>query len=159
MEWQFRINWPAVVEEAKERRQKLKLTQQRLAELAGVSTPTVSHFENGKKDIQLSTITAILRVLGMLDERTLTFPESEPRLGEGRSAVLFDGKDGDRSITCWISKEALTDHFDPDARGPDLLRTFQSNHDRIEAEARRKYLSGDLHRDGSVRIETMDLYR
>jgi DNA-binding XRE family transcriptional regulator len=47
MERQFRINWPAIVEEAKQRRKSQKLTQQRLGELAGVSTPTISHFERG----------------------------------------------------------------------------------------------------------------
>ena len=55
-----------------------KLTQQRLAELAGVSTPTVSHFESGQKDLQLSTITSILGVLGMLDERTLILRDADP---------------------------------------------------------------------------------
>ena len=73
MERQFRINWFAIVEEAKQRRKSQKLTQQRLGELAGVSTPTISHFEGGERDIQLSTVTNILGVLGMLDERVLVF--------------------------------------------------------------------------------------
>jgi predicted transcriptional regulator len=74
MERQFRINWPAIVEEAKQRRKGQKLTQQRLGKLAGVSTPTISHFEGGERDIQLSTVTNILGVLGMLDERVLVLP-------------------------------------------------------------------------------------
>jgi DNA-binding XRE family transcriptional regulator len=66
-----RVNWPAIVEEARQRRKGQKLTQQRLAELAGVSTPTISRSENGAKDIQLSSVTSILGVLGMIDDRAL----------------------------------------------------------------------------------------
>lgn len=67
MERQFQLNWTALVEEAIKRRKALGLTQQRLAVLANISTPTVSRFENHKEDIQLSSILAILKVLGMLD--------------------------------------------------------------------------------------------
>lgn len=67
MDQQLSLNWVALVEEAKRRRKTLGFTQQRLAALASISTPTVSRFENHKEDIQLSSILAILKVLGMLD--------------------------------------------------------------------------------------------
>ena len=156
MEEQLRINWPAVVEAAKQKRKTLKLTQQRLAELAGVSAPTVSHFENGQKDIQLSTITRILGVLGMLDERVLIFPDPNARYDSGRMSVWFDGRDGEKTVRCAISEEALEDHF---GDTEDALRTFRSNREKIESEARRKYLAGDVKPDGSVLIVSMDLYR
>jgi transcriptional regulator with XRE-family HTH domain len=156
MEEQLRINWPAVVEAAKQKRKTLKLTQQRLAELAGVSAPTVSHFESGQKDIQLSTITRILSVLGMLDERMLIFPNPKPRYDSGRMSVLFDGRDGEKTVQCAISEEALKDHFSDD---DDARRTFLNNQESIEAEARRKYLAGYIKPDGSVLIVSMDLYR
>jgi len=156
MEKRFRINWPAIVEEAKQRRKAQKLTQGRLAELAGVSTPTISHFESGKKDIQLSTINSIFRVLGMLDERTLNFPDPKPQYDSGRMSVVFEGRDDDKTVRCAISEEALADHFgDTD----DPRRTFLANRERIESEARRKYLAGDIKPDGSVLIVSMDLYR
>lgn len=124
--------------------------------MAGVSTPTVSHFENGQKDIQLSTITRILGVLGMLDERGLTFPDPKPHYDSARMSVWFDGRDGETIVHCAISVEALEDHFgDRD----DPVPTFRANRERIEAEARRKYLSGTVRPDGSVLIESMDLYR
>ena len=153
MERQFRINWPAIVEEAKQRRKSQKLTQQRLAELAGVSTPTISRFESGEKDIQLSSVTNILGVLGMLDERVLVFPDPEPR-SNGQS-VLFRGRDGDLIVRCAISREALADHFNGDNK--DLLKVFKANRERIEYEARRKYLAGRLESDLSVLIRTEDL--
>ena len=156
MEKQLRINWPAIVEEAKQRRKALKLTQQRLAELAGVSAPTISHFENGQKDIQLSTITRILGALGMLDERVLTFPNPKPHYDTDRMSVSFEGRDGEAIVRCAISEEALEDHF---GDGEEPVPTFQANHDRIEAEARRKYLAGLVRPDGSVLVESMDLYR
>src|SRR3990167_1365308 len=103
MERQFRINWPAIVEEAKQRRKAQKLTQSRLAEMAEVSTPTISRFENNAKDIQLSTIISILTVLGMNDQRHLIFPESDAYYDSMRRIVVFTGRDGDRIIRCAIS--------------------------------------------------------
>ena len=155
MERQFRINWPALVEEARQRRKGQRLTQARLATLAGVSTPTISRFENGEKDIQLSSVTRILAQLGMVDGRVLTFAETDARYDSGRSVVLFAGKDGDKAIHCAISREALEDHFDGDNRVP--VKVFRANHARIEHEARRKYLAGRLQSDGSVLIKTEDL--
>ena len=155
MEWQFRLNWAAIVEEAKQRRKNQRLTQRRLGELAGVSTPTVSRFENSEKDIQLSTVTRILGVLGMLDERFLNFPDKDAHYDTLREIALFDGNDGERTIHCAISREALEDHFDGDDKNP--LAVFRANRDRIEHEARRKYLAGQLKADGLILIETADL--
>ena len=155
MERQFRINWPAIVEEAKQRRKSQKLTQQRLGELAGVSTPTVSRFESGERDIQLSTVTSILGVLGMLDERVLVFSDTTARYDFDRDTVVFRGEDADKIVTCAISREALDDHFD--GHNKDKLKVFKANRERIEHEARRKYLEGNVEPDGSVLIRTNDL--
>lgn len=131
------------------------MTQRRLGELAGVSTPTVSRFENSEKDIQLSTVTRILRVLGMLDERVLSFPDEAPYYDTPRSRVVFSGNNSERTVRCAIIREALEDHFGGD--GKNLLAVFLSNRERIEHEARRKYLAGQLESDGSVLIRTNDL--
>jgi transcriptional regulator with XRE-family HTH domain len=155
MERQFRINWPAIVEEAKQRRKAERLTQVRLAELASVSTPTISRFESGDRDIQLSSVTSILGVLGMLDERTLVFPNPCARKDSMRDVVVFEGEDGDKVVPCAISREALDDHFDGDNK--DKLKVFTANRERIEHEARRKYLSGRTEPDRSVFISTSDL--
>ena len=162
MEWQFRINWPAIVEEAKQRRKTQKLTQQQLAILAGVSTPTVSRFENGEKDVQLSSIMNILGILGMVDKRVLLFSiTEEPEPEFSKKTMRFTGKDGNTTVICQISYEALADHFKPHSnkgqRAP--LDIFIANRERIEAEARRKYLANQLEADGSVFIRTTDLYR
>ena len=73
MEREFQINWPVLVEEAVRRRRGMRLTQKQLAALADVSTPTVSRFEQAEKDLQLSSMLAILDVLGMTDKRALVF--------------------------------------------------------------------------------------
>ncbi len=57
----------------------MNLTQKQVASLARVSTPTVSRFEQAEKDLQLSSVLAILDVLGMTDKRTLVFPDPEFR--------------------------------------------------------------------------------
>jgi len=155
MERKFQINWPALVEEAKQRRKSQKLTQKRLAVMAGVSTPTISRFENGEKDIQLSSVMSILSVLGMVDQRQLVFPDPRERYNFDRDLVFFNGKDGDTVVKCAISQEALEDHFGDHNEAP--LKIFKANRERIEHEARRKYLSGQLEADGSILIRTGDL--
>ena len=67
MERNFRINWSILVQEARRRRKAQGLSQQRLAAIAEVSTPTVSRFEGGEKNIQMSSVLAILNVLGMIE--------------------------------------------------------------------------------------------
>jgi transcriptional regulator with XRE-family HTH domain len=155
MEREFRLSWTLLVEEAIRRRHGLNLTQKQLAALAKVSAPTISRFEQNDKDIQLSTVLAILDVLGMTDKRTLTFPDQEPRvdIGEG---VAFWGQDGEKRVHCRISREALDDHFSV----RDRLRpgaAFKKYRSDIEALARKKYLLGQLEPDGSVLIRTNEL--
>ena len=91
----------------------------------------------------------------MLDERILTFPKSASQYDPIRMVVLFTGKDGERIVPCAISQEALKDHFDDDNK--ESAKMFRANRDRIEHEARRKYLAGRLEPDGSVLIKTEDL--
>lgn len=154
MERLFQINWPALVEEAKQRRKGLKLTQKRLATLAGVSTPTISRFESGKEDIQLSTVQSILTVLGMTDPRVLVFPEPTEYYDPNRMAIVFTGKDRDHLISCAISREALEDHFNADNKDP--LKVFAANRERIEHKIRKKYLAGQVEADGSVLVKSGD---
>ena len=92
----------------------------------------------------------------MLDERTLIFPDPRPRRDFDRMSVVFDGRDGDKTVRCAISEEALGDHF---GDNDDPLRTFRANSKSIEDEARRKYLSRGAASDGSVQIKTEDLDR
>ena len=155
MERQFCINWPAIVEEAKQRRKAQRLTQLQLAKIAGVSTPTISRFESGEKDIQLSSIMSILSVLGMNDQRNLIFSEKNARYETNLMAVVFIGQDGNKAIQCAISREALEDHFKGDKKN--LLGVFQTNRENIEHEARRKYLAGNFETNGSILLKTEDI--
>lgn len=157
MERQFRLNWPALVEEAKQRRKTQNLTQQRLAVLANVSTPTISRFEGGAKDIQLSSILNILSILGMNDQRELIFPEPNPRFDPAKMQVVFFGKDRDKKILCAISREALEDHYKSKVDSQDFLKIFLDNQSAIEHEARRKYIDGRLETDNTILIRSNDL--
>lgn len=62
------LDWPEIVKAAKRRRREMSLTQRRLAAVAGVSLPTLVHFEAGQ-DIRLSSALAILKVLEMVAMR------------------------------------------------------------------------------------------
>ena len=133
----------------------MKLTQKQLASLAKVSTPTISRFEQAEKDLQLSSVLAILDVLGMTDKRTLVFtdPEFRPDISD---AIVFWGQDGETKVRCRISREALDDHFsDGDEFKPEAA--FKKHKKDIEALARRKYLLGQHEPDGSVLIRTGDI--
>jgi transcriptional regulator with XRE-family HTH domain len=125
--------------------------------IAGVSTPTISRFENGEKDIQLSTIISILSVLGMNDQRNLIFPTANERYDTTRMILIFTGQDGKKAIRCAISAEALEDYFNRSGSTKNLLKAFQTNRETIEHEARRKYLAGNLEVDGSILVKTSDL--
>lgn len=155
MERKFRINWVDIVQEAKNRRLKQRFTQEKLAKIAGVSTPTLSRFENLNKDIQLSSALSILRVLGLVDERKLNFGSDAGVYIPDRMVVLFWAENDNQKIRCEISLEALCDHYNGD--GLNLLEVFKENRYSIEHEARRKYLANKLEKDGSILIRTEDL--
>lgn len=90
-----------------------------------------------------------------MDGRTLIFPGSDGRYDSGRMVFLFSGNDGEKTVPCAISYEALADHFDGDNEEP--VKVFRKHRERIEHEARRKYLAGRLESDGSVLIKSEDL--
>lgn len=65
MERKLRLDWQSLVEEAVRRRKEQKLSQKKLAVLAGVSGPTVNDFEQQRTTITLESALKILRCLGM----------------------------------------------------------------------------------------------
>ena len=91
----------------------------------------------------------------MIDDRHLIFLDPKEHYDHHRMSVFFTGKDGDKTVQCGISEEALEDHFKGDRKGP--LKIFVANQERIEHEARRKYLTNHLEKDGSILIRTTDL--
>jgi len=132
----------------------MKLTQRQLATLANVSTPTVSRFELAAKDVQLSSVLAILDVLGMTDKRTLSFDEGATR--DADDSMVFWGNDGETRVRFRISREALADHFsEGDRLRPDTA--FKKHRRDIEGLARRKYFLGQRELDGSVVIRTSEI--
>lgn len=59
------IDWQEIIKLAKQTRKEQKISQKRLSAIIGISTQTISRFEQGKQDIQLSTALKILRALGL----------------------------------------------------------------------------------------------
>jgi transcriptional regulator with XRE-family HTH domain len=132
----------------------MKLTQRQLAMLANVSTPTVSRFELAAKDVQLSSVLAILDVLGMTDKRTLSFDEGATR--DADDSVVFWGSDGETRLRFRISRKALDDHFSEGNRlRPDAA--FKKHRRDIEGFARRKYFLDRREPDGSILIRTGEI--
>ena len=114
----------------------MKLTQKQLASLAKVQHADGFSFrDTTMKDIQLSSVLAILDVLGMTDKRTLVFTDPEFRR-DSNDTIVFWGKDGETKVCCRISRAALDDHFSEN----DKLRpeaAFKKHRQEIEALARR----------------------
>lgn len=127
-----------------------------LADIAHVSTPSISRFENGEKDIQMSTVMNILSALGMNDKRQLIFPEEQLRRGISPVAIVFTGSDHQRTIQCGITQEALNDHYHGLHHDP--FNTFKKHRESIQHEARRKYLANKIELDGSILIKTTDMW-
>jgi Protein of unknown function (DUF1488) len=122
--------------------------------LANVSTPTVSRFELAAKDVQLSSVLAILDALGMTDKRTLSFDEGATR--DADDSVVFWGSDGEMRLRFRISRKALDDHFSDGSRlRPDAA--FKKHRRDIEGLARRKYFLGRREPDGSILIRTGEI--
>ncbi|HSA87694.1 MAG TPA: helix-turn-helix transcriptional regulator [Nitrospira sp.] len=65
MERNLRLDWQSLVEEAVKRRKEQKLSQKKLAVLAGVSGPTINAFERQRTSITLESALKILRCLGL----------------------------------------------------------------------------------------------
>lgn len=156
MEQQFCIHWPAIIEEAKQRRKSQHLTQAKLATLASVSTPTLSRFERGEKDIQLSTVLRILAVLGIVDYKHLIFPTKKARIDKIKRVITFMAKDNHQaSISCAITFEALEDYFH--ASEKNFLKIFQAHREKIQHAARRKYLENEFEKDRSILLRTQNI--
>ena len=123
--------------------------------MTDISTPTISRFESGETDIQVSNALKILQILGMTDQRTLIFPASAPALDADKSIVIFHGLADTSQVRCAISCEALEDHYGGNNKSQ--LKVFSANREQIEHEARKKFLNQILERDGTVLIKTEDL--
>ncbi|MGC2774883.1 MAG: DUF1488 family protein [Bradyrhizobium sp.] len=133
----------------------MNLTQKQLASLAKVSTPTISRFENDEKDLQLSSVLAILDVLGMTDKRTLVFDDAEFSR-DSSDDIVFWGQDGETRVRCRVSRAALDDHFSDGGRlKPEAA--FKKYRKELEALVRRKYLFGQREPDGSILVRTLDI--
>lgn len=80
MDWNS-LNNSAIIKEIGKRvrtyRLRKKITQQKLADRAGVSLYTVAQIENGKS-VSLSMFIPVLRVLRLLDNLELLVPEIGP---------------------------------------------------------------------------------
>lgn len=123
--------------------------------MAEVSTPTISRFENGEKNIQLSSVISILSILGMNDNRHLVFPTQDENYDAFLKVITFSGKDGSKIVHCAISKEVLEDYFN--ATTKNILKKFQEHREKIQQEIRRKYLLEKLENDGSILLSLKDL--
>lgn len=122
-----------------------------------MSTPTVSRFEGGDRNIQLASALAILDALGLVEHSPITFPAKVERYDGERDLVLFAARTGDGEIDCAVSGEALEDHYG--ARGASeraRLAAFRAHRSEIEEAARRKFTARSLERDGSILIRSGD---
>lgn len=122
-----------------------------------MSTPTVSRFESGDKNIQLASALAILEALGMVEHSPIDFPEKIERYDSSRDVVLFAARTRDGEINCAISGEALEDHYG--AKGTSRrarLAAFKAHRPEIEEAARQKFASRRLERDGSILIRSVE---
>jgi len=87
----------------------------------------------------------------------LTFPRRTRQLDAEASTVMFPGQNGEKTVTCKITSEALRDRFGASAAATELLATFDRNRARIESMASRKYDMGDVAGTVSVTLTPSDV--
>jgi len=138
----YQLDWPEIVDRARHRRREMKLTQRRLAVVAGVSLPTVVKFEAGE-DLRLSSALAILKVLDMvvtMIEGTLRIHRDE---GDGTAPlhVMFSpyaGSGGAMEAKLLPDLTALEDFLHS-------IRVETEEQQKALGELRRKYETSILH--------------
>ena len=118
----------------------------------------MSRFENGEKNIQLSSAIAILEAMGMTEKAALTFPDKSERYISEREIIIFEGRSDEGLVQCAISAEALMDHFEAESmRRRNLETAFKQNRSVIERAAARKFEHRQLKSDGSLLLRSRDI--
>lgn len=122
-----------------------------------MSTPTVSRFETGNRNIQLASVLAILEALGMVDHSPIEFPEKVEQYDGDRDVVIFPARTHHGDIDCAVTGEALEDRYG--ARGASQrarLAAFRARRSEIEAAARTRFVARQTEPDGSILIRSID---
>jgi len=143
MERNLQFDWEEVVAEAMRRRKEQKLTQRRLAAIANVSLPTVVRFEKRGRDIQLSSVLAILNALGMT-ARDIPGTLLIRGAADGPYRVAFAPLAGSERPLEWkevASLDGVFERFGMDAGArrladADLVRTGEASLTGLSARAR-----------------------
>jgi hypothetical protein len=111
--------------------------------------------DHAVRDITLKTVGATRSIIPGLD---LEFSAPAGRHVFDRDVVEFAGRDGEETVRCAVSREAIEDHFKGDGVGPEgRVRIFRENRAAFEKMARAKYLRWPIEEPGSVLIGTADI--
>jgi hypothetical protein len=90
---------------------------------------------------------------------TLTFPDDRFFYDSNREAVAFSGQEGDKSVRCFVSREALEDATRSTSLEINGLRAaFQSYARTIRSVAAKKYAADAVEPDGVVIVASLDLF-
>lgn len=108
-------------------------------------------------DIKLFTAFLAERARWFMEKHDLEFPDQEESEDFEGDSLVFYGRDGRKRVRCAINRDAIDDDFAGDGR--DKVDVFRKNRDVIEETARRKYLAGDMEKDGSILIHSGDAAR
>lgn len=107
--------------------------------------------------IKLFTAFLAERARWFMEKHDLEFPDQEESEDFEGDSLVFYGRDGRKRVRCAINRDAIDDDFAGDGR--DKVDVFRKNRDVIEETARRKYLAGDMEKDGSILIHSGDAAR
>ena len=88
---------------------------------------------------------------------SLTFPRQNRQLDAEAANVMFPGQNGEKTVSCRITSEALRERLGAGPAATELLATFDRNRARIESMAARKYDLGDSSATVSVTLTPADL--
>ena len=89
---------------------------------------------------------------------SLEFADTSPYYDSERSGVRFFGKGGRRTVSCWVSDNAIMDALklgNADEQG--LLDGYKKLANRVHAAAAAKFAAGLIESNGMVIVRSIDL--
>ncbi len=89
----------------------------------------------------------------------LVFDFKDARYDGARQAVVFDARDGDKTITCLVTAEALNDRGNIWLEGDRLLILLWRYREEIALLIKGKYEEGGCEEGGKIWLTTREFYR
>jgi hypothetical protein len=102
------------------------------------------------------TLQAVGATRSFVNGLSLTFDSGRARYDGSRASVVLQARAGTEDVRCFVSREALEDHFGASGDDRNVLETFEANRSSFEKLARSKFLTAPIEGSGEILIRSDD---